>query len=100
MFLISYDIQNNRVRLKLAKILLRHGLYRVQYSVFMGKVRDSTFSRLKKQLELLKQDKSWTAADTVLVLPLHQYSREHLFLLGQLPRDWDLIEDNLHTLVI
>lgn len=100
MYLISYDITDNRLRLKLAKQLIRHGMYRVQYSVFMGNLRDSTYARLQKQLKKLEQEKSWSSSDSVLLLPLHAYSRDYLFVIGQLPRDWDLIEGNLHTLVL
>lgn len=99
MHLVSYDIQNDRLRLKAAKELIRHGLYRVQYSVFMGTASDSAISRLRKELEGIIMDPDWTEEDTFLILPLHQYTRDQLEIIGKLPRDWDLIQANLHTLI-
>lgn len=100
MHLISYDIQNDRLRLRAAKLLLQHGLYRIQYSVFMGTVRDAAMKQLQAQLQKLQAEAAWTEADSLLILPLHQYSRDNLYFLGKLPDDWDLIEHKMHTLIL
>jgi len=49
--LISYDIHNNRLRLKIANRLLADGMMRLQKSVFVGDLPDN----------LLKEFKSWFA---------------------------------------
>lgn len=36
--LVSYDIENDKVRTKTAKVLLREGFERIQFSVFVGEV--------------------------------------------------------------
>lgn len=100
MHLISYDIQHDHLRLQLAKLLLRSGCYRIQYSVFMGTLTGPVMNRLQKQLQKLMQSPHWTGEDSVIVLPLHQYSEEALFFLGKAPEDWDMIQQNLHTLVL
>lgn len=100
MYLISYDIQDNRLRLKAAKLLLQHGLYRLQYSVFMGTVGDTAIRRLQISLDSLGTDPAWTESDTLLILPLHQYSRDNLYFMGKLPEDWDLIQRKIHTLIL
>ena len=47
MHLISYDIQDDRLRMKLAKSLIRYGMYRIQYSVFMGNITDRPLGKIR-----------------------------------------------------
>ena len=98
--LISYDIHDDGLRLKAAKVLLRAGCYRVQYSVFMGTPGVSRLGKLERLLTTLATDPRWTTDDSILILPLHQYTREELSIVGKTPENWDLIYRNLHTLVL
>lgn len=100
MHLISYDIHSDYLRTKIAKTLIQYGLHRIQYSVFMGTLRDSTVSRLRKVLHNYTQDRHWIADDTVMILPLHQYSEDHISFLGKEIQKWSEIQGNLHTLVL
>jgi len=98
--LISYDISDNRLRLKVSKQLKRAGCLRLQYSVFAGSLRESTVNNLLLEISKFEQDAAWCDEDSILVLPLHQYSRDQLQIFGALPSDWDLIQGDLHTLVL
>ena len=98
--LVSYDISNNRLRLKVARCLKRAGCLRLQYSVFAGSLRESTVKELLRDIGEFERDAAWSAEDSILVLPLHQYSRDQLQIFGVLPPDWDLIQGDLHTLVL
>lgn len=100
MYLISYDIHNDRLRLKVAKALLRFGLYRVQFSVYMGTLDESAENGLLAELGNCTQNEGWTPDDSILVFPLHQYSVDRLITLGEAPEDWSLIQQNLDTLVL
>lgn len=100
MHLISYDIQHDGLRTKIANSLLRYGLHRVQYSVFIGDLKDSTFTRLQKELEKFSKHANWTNEDSTMVLPLHQYSEDHLIFIGKAPERWLEIKGELHTLVL
>lgn len=100
MHLVSYDISDNRLRLKLAKLLLRYGLHRMQYSVFMGEMKDAALGRLHAQISTYPQAKNWTPEDSILILPLHQYSEDNLQFVGKTPGRWDEITGELHTLVL
>jgi CRISPR-associated endonuclease Cas2 len=100
MHLISYDIVHNRLRLKVAKLLLRYGLHRIQYSVFLGEIKESALGRLQAQLLLLPQSPEWSPEDTILLLPLHQYSEDNLEFIGKTPERWEEMTGQLHTLVI
>lgn len=98
--LISYDISDNRLRLKVSNQLKRAGCLRLQYSVFAGSLRESTANKLLLEIRKFEQDSAWSDEDSILVLPLHQYSRDQLQIFGVLPPDWDLIQGDLHTLVL
>lgn len=49
--IITYDIQKNRQRLKIANELLNYGLQRVQKSVFEGEIKTIDFKKLKGSLK-------------------------------------------------
>lgn len=99
-YLISYDISNNRLRLKAAKRILRAGLHRIQLSVFIGEMRDSVTKALLLDLNQLTTQKDWKPTDSIFFLPLHQYSEDHQKVIGNQHQDWDLIYQKLHTLVL
>lgn len=98
--LISYDISDNNLRLKAAKAILRAGGYRIQYSVFMGTFPKYIFQKLEKELTSISTHARWTLEDSVLLLPLHEYSKRELSVVGKMPEDWALINREIHTLVL
>jgi CRISPR-associated endonuclease Cas2 len=98
--LISYDISDNNLRLKASRLILRAGGYRIQYSVFMGTFPKHLLSKLEQDLTQLSKKKRWTTDDSVLLLPLHDYSKRELSVVGKMPEDWALINRELHTLVL
>ncbi|MEO1411404.1 MAG: CRISPR-associated endonuclease Cas2 [Bacteroidota bacterium] len=100
MLLVSYDIQDDRIRTQIAKTLIRHGLYRVQFSVFMGDLKERTSQKLWQNLVQWTNDKNWASTDTILRLPLHQYTEENLSILGKEPDFWIEIQGKLHTLIL
>jgi len=99
MHLISYDIKEDRLRIKIAKMLIQHGLYRIQYSVFMGEIGDSSLSKLEKALNALASETVWSAEDSVMILPLHQYSENYVQFIGESPDKWQEITGKIHTLM-
>ena len=99
MHLISYDIESDHIRVKAAKALLRYGLIRVQYSVFMGEVKESALAKVKKELQDLAASPQWSDDDTVMILPLHQYSEDYIEFVGRSPDRWAEITGELHTLM-
>lgn len=72
-YLISYDIADNKLRLKVANTLLAFGMERIQKSVFMGNPNDTLFQKIifffeKKVLNILKYD------DSIVIL---RFGNEH-----------------------
>jgi CRISPR-associated endonuclease Cas2 len=99
-YLTAYDISDNNLRLKAARLILRAGGFRVQKSVFVGTFSDARYQRLLSDLRQLEKKPRWKAVDSVLVLPLHQYTREQLVSLGHTAPDWPLIYRELVVLLI
>lgn len=99
MHLISYDISHDGLRVKLARMLLQNGLQRIQYSVFMGALAPATLSKVQVKLTEIVQDPRFSYEDSVMLLPLHQYSRDHAEFLGKGPEYWDEITGTAHTLI-
>lgn len=48
--IVCYDIENDKARTKISKILFNFGLKRVQKSVFEGIIKTKQFPNLQKQL--------------------------------------------------
>ena len=48
---VMYDIKNDRNRTKIAKACERAGLYRVQYSVFLGTIETNEKDTLQVEIE-------------------------------------------------
>jgi CRISPR-associated endonuclease Cas2 len=99
-YLIAYDISHNNLRLKAARLLLRAGGFRVQKSVFIGTFSDARYQRLLKDLRSLETRPRWQPTDNLLLLPLHQYTRDHLVSLGQANHDWPLIYRERIVLIV
>ncbi len=100
MHLISYDIQEDALRVKIAKLLIQYGLYRIQYSVFIGDVRDAALAKIEQALLDYAAGSQWSPADSVMILPLHQYSEDHVQFIGNAPDRWLEITGDMHTLML
>ena len=100
MHLISYDIQEDALRVKIAKTLIQYGLHRIQYSVFMGEVGDTALAKIEQALQKFAQSSSWSSEDSVMILPLHQYSEKLVQFMGDSPDRWEEITGKMHTLML
>lgn len=85
---VIYDIENNKVRNKVAKTCKNSGLYRVQKSVFLGTLEDNEFDELKLRMEgLVNLEK-----DSVYVFPMNKSELKVCGLIGQ-AFDKELVTD-------
>lgn len=90
---ILYDIQNDKARTKAAKLCKQAGLYRVQYSVFLGTMTGNLKDTLALQLEdLIDPD-----IDKVYIFPMNKAELKDTLLLGQ-AFDKQLISDEVRAL--
>lgn len=94
--LITYDVETNRTRTKLAKALENSGLSRIQYSVFIGLLNE------REKEELLAKAKALLENETnhhFLCLPLHQDMLADLDEMSDKPLDWDYLQGTKVCLV-
>ena len=77
MLIISYDIENNKLRTRFAKYLCKFG-YRLQYSVFEIKHTETV---LKNILIMIKSrfEKEFTQTDSIIIFELSATCKKHTF---------------------
>ncbi len=92
---VMYDIQDDRARTKIAKLCQQAGLYRVQYSVFLGTLNSHEKDTLQLQLE------EWldTDTDSVYIFPMSRQELQQTVLLGQ-AFDKKLVTDKVKALFL
>ena len=90
--LLTYDIESDRLRKKIADTLIAIGLERIQYSVFMGSA-----PKEKLQAYLNKIESDIGEEDRVYVIPLDSDHVSHMMSIGVAP-EIDLILGKVHTL--
>jgi len=89
---VVYDITENSIRSKVARICLDKGLYRVQKSVFLGTLNANERDSLAIECEeIIDPD-----VDSVYVFPMDDDSFRKVKLLGQ-AFDKELVNDEVLT---
>jgi len=76
--LISYDIPNDRRRLKVAKVLLDYGGERVQRSVFECYITARNFKRLHERLQQVYNEEE----DSIRFYSLCETCQSKMILMG------------------
>ncbi len=76
---VLYDIKIDRDRNKAAKYCKQAGLYRVQYSAFLGNIDSSQRDTLSLQLLAVMDE----TIDKVYILPMSRDEMRQTVLLGQ-----------------
>jgi CRISPR-associated protein Cas2 len=92
---VMYDIENDKARTKVAKICKQAGLYRVQFSVFLGTLDKSRKDTLQLQIEELIDEES----DSVYIFPMSKNELQETVLLGQ-AFDKKMITDEVKALFL
>ncbi|GAA4421252.1 hypothetical protein GCM10023187_57050 [Nibrella viscosa] len=90
---VLYDIENDRRRNKVAKICKQAGLYRVQFSCFLGTLTPNQKDTLRLQLEELIDE----TTDKVYIFPMSRSELQQTDLLGQ-AFDKKLVTDEIRAL--
>lgn len=90
---VLYDIQQDRNRTKAAKFCKQAGLYRVQYSVFLGTLENHEKDTLSLRLEELIDEQS----DKVYIFVMSKNELQNASLLGQ-AFDKKLVTDEIKAL--
>jgi len=92
---VMYDIKNDKARMKIAKACQQGGLYRVQYSVFLGTIEADRKDALQLQIEELMDEE----VDSVYIFPMSKDELKETELLGQ-AFDKDMVTDKVKSLFL
>jgi CRISPR-associated endonuclease Cas2 len=98
-YMIAYDIEDNRLRLKVAGKLIECGFLRLQKSVFAGDPRDTTLDRLQKWLKKMAPVNN-AVGYFVLILPCTDNQIKSAVLIGQTAPEWNELAEPQNTLII
>lgn len=66
MILLSYDIQNNKLRAKFSKFIKKYG-YRVQYSVYEISNSERMLNNIEKEIKF-NFEKRFSQSDSVIII--------------------------------
>ena len=97
LYLVSYDIELDRLRTRVAKILEKAQLQRIQYSVFLGEVNENKLIDIKNKIEFIKKD---AAEFHVIFIPLHLPVIESIFEIGNSKIDWEYFQGKKEFILI
>ena len=90
---VLYDIQNDRARNRVAKICKQSGLYRVQWSCFIGAIDEQELDTLELRIKPeINQE-----VDKVYIFPMSRSELRSTVLLGQ-AFDKQMITDEVRAL--
>lgn len=99
LYLACYDIDNNKLRLKVGNTLLAFGLERLQKSVFVGSLAEGVRQQLLKEVDQWLTD---TEPDSVrfMLMPLAEAHTRKALWLGDSPPDWSYHTNQTLTLIV
>ena len=92
---VMYDIKNDKTRNKVSKACEEIGIYRVQYSVFLGDLNNAQ----RRELQTIIEDLINADEDSVYIFPMCNDDFKKCVLLGQ-AFDKELITDEIKTLLM
>lgn len=90
-----YDISKNKVRNRIVKLAQEYGLYRVQKSVFLGKIEPNLLDEVVLQSEELIDE----STDSVYIFPMCKTDFQAAILQGQ-AFDKEFVTDEVKALFI
>jgi CRISPR-associated endonuclease Cas2 len=94
-YLIMYDIENNKVRSRIAKYLEKNGCIRIQKSIFIAKSKSGKFEEI---LETLRDVQSYYQnEDSILLVPVNTSDIRSMKIIGK-TLDIEILIDKPNTL--
>lgn len=92
---VVYDIVENKVRSKVAKMCKGYGLYRVQKSAFLGDMNRNQIDELALRCKEITDEEK----DAVYIFPMCEEDFKKVKMIG-LAFDKDLISDEVKALFV
>ncbi len=92
---VLYDIEDDKIRSKIAKFCKQAGLYRVQFSVFLGTIDLNQKNILRLQIEALID----VEKDSLYIFPMSKSELQSTALLGK-AFDKKMVTDEIKALFL
>jgi len=80
MYMVMYDIENNKIRTQVAKYLIKKGCLRIQKSVYLSKSNRVTYEgicQVLKEINVMYDNR-----DSILILPVPEDKFHHMKMIG------------------
>lgn len=81
LYLIMYDIENNKIRTHVAKYLTKKGCLRIQKSVYLAKSSVTVMKDISKTLREINE--VYQNHDSIFVLPVPEEKFSNITVIGQ-----------------
>ena len=91
--MLIYDIENDRLRTRVAGICLDYGLERIQFSAFFGKLNRNR----RQELALKVQNEIGDESGRVRIIPVCEQDLKDMWVLDQFRRDADKLKAEAET---
>ncbi|MBZ2180912.1 MAG: CRISPR-associated endonuclease Cas2 [Acidobacteria bacterium] len=93
--LVLYDVENDRIRDKLADLCMNYGLVRIQFSAFLGKINRNR----RQELSLRIRDLIGNQSARVRVIPIVEDAFKDMWILDQYRVDADKADERTEKAV-
>ncbi len=80
-YLVMYDIEDDRVRTHIAKYLISKGCIRIQKSVYMARTHQQVFQEISETLKEVQE--AYDNDDSILLVPVQSSSVSSMKILGK-----------------
>ena len=97
LYLVSYDIEEDKLRTRVSKTLEKAQLQRIQYSVFLGEISEEKLTDLIIRITKIKGE---ALKFHVLFVPLHLPVLDTLREVGDNTIDWEYFKGEKDFLII
>ena len=81
LYIIMYDIENNKIRTHIAKYLIKKGCLRIQKSVYLAKSSASVMKEISTTLKEINE--IYENEDSIFVLPVPEEKFNNITVIGQ-----------------
>lgn len=97
--LICYDITGNTLRAKMGRKILEFGLDRINKSVYLGSITESSLTQLEALLSGLLQQKG-EPQDSLIIIPVTPQQVQEMRVYGANELDKDELTGDKSTLIV
>lgn len=94
-FFIMYDIESNKVRYNVAKYLIKQGCTRIQKSIFLADLNNTTYQKIRDDLTEIQA--LYENDDSIIVCPVSTDVISNMKVIGR-NINVDIITNSMNTL--